>query len=62
MMSYLMNATAQFFQLIDSVDTLINFALKENNAGNTKNYDLFLNLAVVNLVTKFQVFVENSLE
>ena len=62
MMSYLMNATAQFFQLIDSVDTLINFALKEKNAGNTKNYDLFLNLAVVNLVTKFQVFVENSLE
>jgi len=62
MMSYHLNATTQFFQLIDSVDTLIDFALKEKNAGNTKNYDLFLNLAVVNLVTKFQVLVENGLE
>jgi len=44
MMSYHLNATTQFFQLIDSVDTLINFALKEKNAANTKNYDLFLNL------------------
>jgi hypothetical protein len=61
-MSYHLDATQKFFQGIDSVDTLIDFAIKENKGGNAKNYDLFLNLAVVNLVTKFQVLVENSLE
>jgi len=61
-MSYHLEATKQFFQAIDSVDTLIDFAIKEKEASHAKNYDLFLNLAVVNLVTKFQVLVENSLD
>lgn len=61
-MSYHLDATENFFHAIDSVDILIDFARKENNEGHIKNYNLFLNLSVVSLVTKFQVFVENSLE
>jgi len=61
-MSYHLDATEGFFHAIDSVDTLIDFARRENNGGRIKNHDLFLNLSVVNLVTKFQVFVEDSLE
>ncbi|OQY57139.1 MAG: hypothetical protein DRR08_05535 [Candidatus Parabeggiatoa sp. nov. 2] len=61
-MSYHLDATENFFHAIDSVDILIDFARKENNEGRIKNHDLFLNLSVVSLVTKFQVFVENSLE
>lgn len=61
-MSYHLDATDNFFQVIDSVDTLIEFARKENNEGRIKNHDLFLNLSLVSLITKFQVFIENSLE
>jgi hypothetical protein len=61
-MPYYLDATENFFHAIDSIDILIDFARKENNEGRIKNHDLFLNLSVVSLVTKFQVFVENSLE
>ena len=61
-MSYHLDATENFFHAIESVNILIDFARNENNGGRIENHDLFLNLSVVSLVTKFQVFVENSLE
>jgi hypothetical protein len=38
-MYYHIGATENFFQAIDSVDTLIDFAIKENNEGRIKNHD-----------------------
>lgn len=61
-MSYFLDATYNFFKTIDDVKVLIEFARTENNEGRIQHHDLFLNLSVVSLVTKFQVFVENSLE
>ncbi|OAD20303.1 hypothetical protein THIOM_004009 [Candidatus Thiomargarita nelsonii] len=49
-MYYHLEATDNFFQVIDYVDTLIYFAIKENNEGRIKNHDLFLNLSLVSLV------------
>jgi hypothetical protein len=62
MTSYHLEATEDFFKSLDSVDTLIEFARCEENEGRQQNRDLFLNLGVVNLVTKFQVVVESSLQ
>jgi len=61
-MSYFFDATDNFFKTIDDVKVLIDFARTENNEGRIQHHDLFFNLSVVSLVTKFQVFVENSLE
>lgn len=56
-MSYQYEATTDFFSSITEVDTLIELAEQDNS-----NRSLFLKLAVVSLVTKFQVFVETILE
>lgn len=50
-------ATSDFFQSVAEVETLLNLA-KDSDS----NRDLFLKLAIVSLVTKFQVFVEKVLE
>jgi len=61
-MPYKLDATSDFFQSIESIDTLIEFAEIEKNKENTNNRSLFLRLGVVTVVTKFQVFIENILK
>lgn len=56
-MSYHYEATSDFYQSVSEVETLLNLAKDSDN-----NRDLFLKLAIVSLVTKFQVFVEKLLE
>ncbi len=56
-MSYRFEATSDFFRSVLDVDTILGYA----DDGDS-NRDLFLKLATVTLVTKFQVFVEKALE
>lgn len=56
-MSYHYEATSDFYRSVSEVETLLNLA-KDSDS----NRDLFLKLAIVSLVTKFQVFVEKVLE
>ena len=56
-MQYRFEATADYEKGITEVEILLNLAIT-----NEENRILFLKLAIVSLVTKFQVFVENILE
>lgn len=56
-MAYHYEATSDFVDSISEVDTLLELASSDDN-----NRVLFLKLAVVSSVTKFQVFVEKILE
>lgn len=56
-MPYHYEATAEFMQSISEVEKLTALVASDN-----ENRTLFLKLAVVSLVTKFQVFVEKSLD
>lgn len=55
-------ATTDFFSSITSIDTLVKFAEEEEKKGNDPNRILFLKLAVVSTVTKFQVYIEKVLD
>ena len=55
-MSFHYDATSEFTENVSEVETL-----KELSLSDEKNRVLFLKLATVSLVTKFQVFVENIL-
>ena len=56
-MAYRYEATSDFENSISEVDTLLELASSDDNYR-----VLFLKLAVVSAVTKFQVFVEKILE
>lgn len=56
-MAYHYEATSDFENSISEVETLLELAASDDN-----NRVLFLKLAVVSVVTKFQVFVEKILE
>lgn len=56
-MEYHYDATSDFEKSISEVDTLLKLA-----SSGDDNRDLFLKLAMVSAVTKFQVFVESILE
>jgi hypothetical protein len=61
-MSYYFEATKDYFSAQKKVTVLIKFALREDKKNNDLNRELFLGLAVVQLVTNFQVFVESVLK
>ena len=56
-MPYHYEATSEFIQSISEVEKLTTLA-----SSDEENRTMFLKLAVVSLVTKFQVFVEKALE
>ena len=56
-MSYHYEATFEFIQSVSEVEKLTTLA-----SSDEENRTMFLKLAVVSLVTKFQVFVEKALE
>ena len=56
-MPYHYEATSEFIQSISEVEKLTTLAPSDE-----ENRTMFLKLAVVSLVTKFQVFVEKALE
>ncbi|MEI3517203.1 MAG: hypothetical protein V8R50_07890 [Clostridia bacterium] len=56
-MEYHYEATSDFEKSISEIDTLLELATADDN-----NRVLFLKLAVVSAVTKFQVFIEKILE
>lgn len=56
-MSYHYEATCDFEKSISEVYTLLNLA-----TSNDDNRNLFLKLAIISAVTKFQVFVEKILD
>ena len=56
-MPYHYEATSEFMQSVSEVEKLTTLASSDD-----ENRTLFLKLAVVSLVTKFQVFVEKSLD
>ena len=56
-MPYHYEATSEFIQSISEVEKLKTLA-----SSDEENRTMFLKLAVVSLVTKFQVFVEKALE
>jgi len=60
-MSLKRESTKAFYLLLQDVDTLVGFAKQEDSEENQDNRILFLKLAVVTMVTKFQVFVEATL-
>lgn len=61
-MSLTFDSTTQFSESIKDIDTLINYAQIESQKNDEKNRLLFLKLAVVSTVTKFQVFIESVLK
>lgn len=56
-MPYHYEATSEFMQSVSEVEKLVALASSDD-----ENRTLFLKLAAVSLVTKFQVFVENALD
>lgn len=60
-MSYNFEATKDFQNSLGDIDTLLDFAERENAAKNDSNRTLFLKLSIVSMVTKFQVYVEKVL-
>ncbi len=60
-MSYNFEATKDFQNSLEEINTLLSFAEKESLAQNDSNRMLFLKLSVVAMVTKFQVYVEKVL-
>jgi hypothetical protein len=62
MMPLKFEATKDFHKSVSSVNTLIEFATIEREKDNDENRVLFLKLAVVSSVTKFQVFIEGVLK
>ncbi len=61
-MSLTYESSKQFCHSLNEVATLADFAKKEDLANNQSNRILFLKLAIVTMVTKFQVFVESILD
>ena len=57
-MSLKYGASSDFCLSLEDVDTLVHFAKQEDANDNQDNRILFLKLAIVAMVTKFQVFVE----
>jgi len=60
-MSLKHGSSEAFYLSLQDVDTLVDFAKKQDHEGNEDNRILFLKLAIVTIVTKFQVFVESIL-
>ena len=61
-MSLNLEASQDFYTSLNSIQVLLNFAKSEDGKGNQDNRVLFLKLAVVSMVTKLQVFIENVLK
>jgi hypothetical protein len=61
-MSYKFIATSDYINSEQKIKTLISFAIKEERKGRDDNRVLFLKLAVVLLVTRFQVYIERVLD
>lgn len=61
-MSLNFDAAREFVESASDIETLLEYAIKERASDNEKNRRLFLKLAVVSAVTKFQIFIENSLK
>jgi len=61
-MSLNFDASEDFHKSITDIDTLLQFAIEQRDKGEDNNRNLFLKLAVVSVVTKFQVFIEKILE
>lgn len=61
-MPYNFESTDDYIKSISQIETLREFAVRERNANNEDNRKLFLKLAIVSSVTKFQVFVESILK
>jgi hypothetical protein len=59
--SYNFEATKDFQNSLVDIDTLLDFAEKENTVNNASNRMLFLKLSIVSMVTKFQVYIEKVL-
>ncbi len=61
-MSLNFESSRDFYISLESVDTLTRFAVNEDKKDNQDNRDLFLKLAIVSMVTRFQVFIEAIME
>lgn len=61
-MYYRFDATEDFYKSLEKVKIMLSFAEEQKNQNNEENRSLFLKLAVVYLVTRFQVFIESVLE
>lgn len=61
-MPYTFDASNDFVLSMGNINTLVDFATKERDLGNEDNRVLFLKLAVVSCVTKFQVYIERILK
>lgn len=60
-MSLNYDASKDFYLSLEDIDTLVGFASREETEDNQENRILFLKLAMVSMVTKFQVFIESVL-
>lgn len=61
-MPFNFEASEDFNRSVSHINTLINFAVEQRDSGNEENRMLFLKLAIVSAVTKFQVFIESILK
>ena len=61
-MPFKFEVSTEFIDSVSDIDTLLNYAIKERDSENEKNRKLFLKLAIVSSVTKFQIFIENILK
>lgn len=61
-MPFKFEASEDFNTSAAHINTLIQFAIGQRDEGNEENRMLFLKLAVVSAVTKFQVFIESILK
>lgn len=55
-------SSRDFISSHKNIKVLLRYALKEEKKGNESNRNLFLKLALVLLVTRFQVFIESLLK
>lgn len=61
-MPFSFEATDDFNNSIKTINTLVKFAEDQGNLDNEENRILFLKLAIVSIVTKFQVYIEKVLK
>ncbi|MFD2937781.1 HEPN domain-containing protein [Spirosoma flavum] len=61
-MRLVFDSSRDFISSQRNIKTLLRFASKEDKKGNENNRNLFLKLALVLLVTRFQVFIESILK
>lgn len=61
-MPFNFEASEDFNTSVAHINTLIDFAVQQREAGIEENRLLFLKLAIVSSVTKFQVFIESILK